>query len=123
VAFLHIALGALGLVAAIIIFAIFGLAGGITIWNGEPGPAAIIGLVALCIGGFITLLSIPGIIGGWGLLAHKAWARPLMIVLGLLDLVHVPLGTALGVYTLWVLFREEASSAVYSVEPNLSAAP
>ncbi len=107
VAALHILFGALGLLAATIIFTLFGTAGGIVIWNGEVGPAAIVGTVGLCIGGVIAILSVPGIIGGWALLGGKEWARVLIIVLGLLELIHFPLGTALGVYTLWVMFTEE----------------
>ena len=34
---------------------------------------------------------------------RRPWARMLAIVLGVLALFKVPLGTALGVYTLWVL--------------------
>jgi hypothetical protein len=107
VAALHIVFGVLGLIGAAIIFTIFGTAGGIVIWNGEVGPAAIVGTVGLCIGGLVAILSIPGVIGGWALLVGKSWARVLVIVLGILELIHFPLGTALGVYTLWVMFAEE----------------
>lgn len=40
---------------------------------------------------------------GYSLLARKSWGRVLAIVLGVLALVKFPLGTALGIYTLWVL--------------------
>jgi hypothetical protein len=40
---------------------------------------------------------------GWGLLDRQPWARTLAIVLGCFSLLDVPFGTALGVYTLWVL--------------------
>jgi hypothetical protein len=106
VAVFHIVLGAMGLIAAMIIFGIFGTAGGIVVAHGERGAATIIGMVALCVGGLIALLSVPDIIGGWALLAQKRWARVFMIVLGCLDLLHIPLGTALGVYTLWALLRD-----------------
>ena len=99
VAVLHILSGVLGLIAAVVIFAVFGVAGGIVISQGEPGAATIIGIVAL--------LALPEIIGGWGLLAQKQWARVLVIVLGILHLANFPFGTALGVYTLWVLLSNE----------------
>lgn len=105
VAVLHLVFGTIGVLAASIIFAIFGTAGGIVIWNGEVGPAAIVGTIGLCIGGLIALLSIPDIVGGWALLAEKSWARILMIVLGVLELINFPFGTALGIYTLWVMFQ------------------
>jgi len=50
--------------------------------------------------GVIALLSI---ICGVGLLQRKPWGRILAIVLAILSLIKIPLGTALGIYTLWVL--------------------
>jgi len=44
-----------------------------------------------------------GIITGWGLLEHQPWARMLAIVMGCFSLIHMPFGTALGIYTLWIL--------------------
>lgn len=42
----------------------------------------------------------------WGLYERKQWARPLGLVIGFLALVRFPLGTALGIYTIWVLLPE-----------------
>ena len=103
VAVLHILGGVLSLIAAVAIFAVFGVAGGIVIAQGERGAATIIGIVALVIGGFLAILALPGIIGGCGLLAGKQWAKVLVIMLGVLHLVNFPFGTALGIYTLWAL--------------------
>jgi len=107
VAVLHILSGVLGLISVVVIFALFGVAGGIVISQGEPGAATVIGMVALLIGGFLAVLALPEIIGGWGLLAQKEWARVLVIVLGVLHVVNFPFGTALGVYTLWALLSKE----------------
>ena len=60
------------------------MAGGKVIWQGEHGADTVIGIVALLIGGFLAVLALPGIIGGWGLLAQKEWGRVLVIVLGIL---------------------------------------
>ena len=46
---------------------------------------------------------------GFGLLAHKAWARYLAIVVAVLGLINFPIGTLIGLYTLWVLFQERAA--------------
>jgi hypothetical protein len=47
--------------------------------------------------------AILGIVTGWGLLERRPWARMLAIVLGCIFLVDMPFGTAMGIYTLWVL--------------------
>jgi hypothetical protein len=44
-----------------------------------------------------------GFIAGWGLMKHDAWARVLALVLAFVSLFNIPFGTAIGVYTLWVL--------------------
>ena len=49
-----------------------------------------------------------GFLGGYGLLQREPWGRILTLVLGFLALIHVPFGTALGVYTLWVLLPAQA---------------
>jgi uncharacterized membrane protein (DUF2068 family) len=46
-------------------------------------------------------------VAGRGLRTRKAWARHLALVLAAFDLLLLPLGTALGVYTLWVLLHEQ----------------
>jgi hypothetical protein len=48
---------------------------------------------------------------GWGLQHREAWARMLGLVMGILALPILPLGTALGVYALWVLLPRESESS------------
>ena len=48
----------------------------------------------------------------WSLYERKPWARTLALVVGFLALLRVPLGTALGIYTLWV-FSPESSQREY----------
>lgn len=43
------------------------------------------------------------VLTGYALLTRQPWGRVLGIIFGVLALIHIPLGTALGVYTLWVL--------------------
>ena len=70
------------------------------------GP--IIAAVGLGVAIFFWVLALPSIIGGWGLINLKPWSWLLMVIISILHLFHVPLGTALGVYGLWVLFSDDA---------------
>lgn len=45
-------------------------------------------------------------VAGRGLRMRKAWARNLALMLAAFNLLLLPLGTALGLYTLWVLLHE-----------------
>ena len=52
---------------------------------------------------FIFAKAACGFIAGWGLLQREAWARVVALVLAFISLFNVPFGTAIGVYTMWVL--------------------
>lgn len=61
----------------------------------------------------------------WGLYERQAWARILGIVIGFLALIRFPFGTALGIYTLWVLLPEGSEreyNAIAGVGAPVSAA-
>jgi len=49
-----------------------------------------------------------GFIAGWGLLHREPWARVVALVLGFISLFHIPFGTAVGIYTLWVLLPAQS---------------
>jgi hypothetical protein len=66
----------------------------------------IIGTVGLA---FFAVLALPGLLAGYGLLKRTKWGQILGIVVGILSLVNVPVGTAIGAYTLFVLFQDSAN--------------
>src|SRR5262245_18083985 len=111
-AVLHIVFGALGVLVGLGIFVCFGGIAGLVQMDHDPGAALVLPMMG-AIAGFVLIvllvLSVPGIIGGIGLLSYQPWARILTIVLSILDLVSIPFGTALGIYGLWVLFTTEGA--------------
>src|SRR5579863_7370516 len=44
-----------------------------------------------------------GFFAGWGLMQREGWARIVALVLSFISLFNIPFGTAIGVYTMWVL--------------------
>jgi hypothetical protein len=101
---LRIGLGALGILAAVIV--LVAVVGGGLI-SGDREAIRVTAIVGPVVAFFLFILSVPGIIGGIGLLRRKPWARFLVLVLAVLDLFNIPIGTALGIYTIWVLMRDE----------------
>ncbi len=73
--------------------------------EGLPGfvPALLHNIGVLMLAGGVL-----GIIVGIGLLHRQPWARMCSLVLGSLSLLDMPFGTALGIYTLWVLLPAES---------------
>ncbi len=62
------------------------------------------------VGVFLLALAVGGFMAGWGLLKQLAWARLVALVMAFISLFCFPFGTALGVYTLWVLLPSEAEA-------------
>lgn len=60
------------------------------------------------LGVFLGLFGVLHLVLAWGLFEREPWARMLGLVIGFLALLRFPLGTALGIYTLWVLLPEES---------------
>ena len=96
-----------GIVLFVLGIIIFTAVTGGGLLSGDSEAIFITSIVGSAIGIFFTLLSIPGIIGGIGLLQHKRWARILMLIKSILDLLNIPIGTVIGVYTIWVLMQDE----------------
>ncbi len=81
---------------------------GIGLFSGDMEAAGILMVVGLTGMIFFVALAVPGMVAGYGLLKRKSWARILTLVLGVLNLFSFPVGTAVGVYTLWVLLQQNA---------------
>jgi hypothetical protein len=103
---LWMAIGGLFLIPAIGLM-VFGSSVHFALHDREPF-AAIFPLLIYIGGGSLLLLGAGGICVGLGLQQRQAWARTAGIVLAVLALFHPPFGTALGVYTLWVLLSDES---------------
>lgn len=111
---LHIVFGSLGILLALGLLLFFGgmagLAGGAA--EGSDGAAAmgVLGIIGIVVFIVLLVISLPGLIAGIGLLNFRPWARILGIIVSALDIIHVPFGTALGVYGLWVLLSNETEA-------------
>ncbi len=99
---LYIALSLFGLMAALFLGLAVGTASGIVGLNADAKDAAIalpiIGIAGTMLVFFLVALSVPGLIVGIGLLKFHPWARILGIVLSVINLIHIPFGTIVGIY-------------------------
>ncbi|RPI04145.1 MAG: hypothetical protein EHM64_10870 [Ignavibacteriae bacterium] len=67
----------------------------------------IVPFILTVIGILILIFSLTGIIGAIGVLKRKEWGRITLLVISFFNLIHIPLGTILGVYSIWVLLNDE----------------
>jgi hypothetical protein len=78
--------------------------------SGDRQALFVTGAVGAAIACFLMIISLPGFFVGGGLLKMKPWARIGAIILGVLHILSFPFGTALGIYTLWVLLKPETEA-------------
>ena len=71
--------------------------------DAPPFLPHLLGSVVPAIVTLSAFTGIASIVAGYGLLSRQPWARVVMLVLSVLALIKIPFGTALGIYTLWVL--------------------
>jgi predicted nucleic acid-binding Zn ribbon protein len=70
--------------------------------HGTPAPW-FMGTIFTFVGWALLVRGAAGIAVGVGLIQRASWARIWALVMGFLSLLSVPFGTALGIYTIWVL--------------------
>jgi len=111
VAAFHIGYGVLGIVWATVIWAVVL---GMTFIPEDTEVIRIVSVITNAVAIIIFFVSIPGIVGGIGLLKRLSWARILVLVISVLHLFRIPIGTALGIYSIWVLTNEETKELLAS---------
>lgn len=120
VAVLHIVRSALLLLLGLFVL---GLLSSIGLISEDETAFMILSIVGTFVGGLLFVIALPGLIGGIGLLKHQEWARITIIIVSILSLLDIPLGTALGGYSLWVLMRNEAGPLFRPTAPVPAAPP
>lgn len=111
VGLLHIMWGALGLLLGLSVLLLAGGAVAIAASALHNGPDIAAAFTAFAMAAAAIVLLVGGAASAWagmGLRRHRAAARITALGLALLNLFLLPFGTALGVYTFWVLLNHEA---------------
>ena len=121
VAWLNIVASSLFLLLGICGFVFFG---GIGVFaaadSGDAVVLPILGIIGTVGLVFFAVMALPGLLAGYGLLKQKKWGQILGIVDGLLNLLNFPVGTAIGGYTLFVLFQNSANDYFDGQEVELA---
>ncbi|HEU0124230.1 MAG TPA: hypothetical protein VFQ91_27105 [Bryobacteraceae bacterium] len=65
---------------------------------------------------YSLLTAVPLIIAGLGIRKWKPWARPLGMIVSGAAMLHFPVGTGFGIYSLWVL-NDESTEFLFANEP------
>lgn len=92
--------------------------------GGAPGGPPIGMIIFLCvfIGLLYGMMTIPSFVAGYALLKKKRWAKTAAIIGGVTAAMNFPIGTAVCIYTFWLLFSEQGKTlfdeASYMLPPS-----
>jgi len=122
---LNIIYGGLIVLAGVIVLVVMGgIAGFVGASDQSPDTQVAVPILG-GIGGIVfiicAILGLPSVIGGVAIMQFKSWGRILIIVLSALHLFNIPIGTALGIYGLWVLLKPETEQMF--LRPPMPAMP
>ena len=115
----HVIYSCLLLIPAAIVFGVLTTVG---VFVDDPEAAQILPIVGTGVGIFLVVLAIPGLLAGYGVLSNRSWGLPVALVIGLLNILCFPFGTALGGYSLWVFTKanEQRKNSDYTGEQKRS---
>lgn len=111
VAAFHIGLSALGIIGATAMFIVFSFAG--TFVQDDEVATTVITFMRTFLPSMIFLVSLLSLTGGIGLLKFQKWARILVLIVSAIMCFAFPIGTIIGIYSLWVLLQEETQSLFF----------
>jgi len=107
VAALQIGFSTMGIQAGLVIFFVFSFASSFV--QDVDVAAAVLKIIGTILPSVFILGSLLGLIGGIGLLAYQKWARILVMIVAAIGCFIFPVGTIIGVYSLWVLMQDETA--------------
>jgi len=67
------------------------------------------------IGTLLIITALVRLLAGWSLYSKQSWGRILALILGFLSLIDFPFGTAIGIYTIWVLLSHGADQQYHQL--------
>ncbi len=106
VAALHIGFSIIGIFGAFALFFILRFAGSFV--EDVDVANTVLHFVGIFLPFVILVVSIIGLAGGIGLMGYKKWARILVLIISAVDCLNIPLGTLVGVYSIWALMQDES---------------
>jgi len=108
VGLLHLVAGALGLLLGASLLVLGAGAASIAWAHHGEMAASVTALVMILVAGLVLGWGVASLWTGGALRRHRPWSRLVALAMAILNLFILPFGTALGVYTLWVLLQDQA---------------
>lgn len=102
---LQIGFSSLWLIFAVGIFFLFGFIRGQV--GDDETAQTVLGIIGIAFPAFIGVISLFGLVGGIAVLSYKGWGRIITIIVSGLGCFFIPIGTLVGVYSIWVMMQDD----------------
>jgi len=108
---LYVITGLLTVMLMMLLHAVFTTIYAFAFSEADPEEQAIFQLI-MAIGGYvqvfvIVVVGLPTLIAGIGLLMRQSWAMILALIVACFKLFSFPIGTAIGVYAIWIYSEDQ----------------
>lgn len=107
VAAFQIGFSTIGIIGAIILYFVFSFAGSFV--NDVDVANTVMRFIGTFLPTMMVMTSLLGLLGGIGLLGFHRWARIVVMVISAIGCFAFPIGTIIGVYSLWVLMQDDTT--------------
>jgi hypothetical protein len=96
----------LGVLDVLMGMAAFGVMTGIGAISGDAEALGILSIIGGFAGAFMLFMALPNLLVGIGLLRNwGSWVMIVAVIIGVINLLHFPIGTAIAFYTFWVAWK------------------
>ena len=102
---IQIGAGILGLIGALTVFFALNFAKGMV--GDDDVPTVVLGFLSISLPILIGFMATLSLVGGIALLSFKSWARILVMIVSVIGCLFIPIGTLVGVYSIWTLMQDD----------------
>jgi hypothetical protein len=102
---IQIGAGILGLIGALTVFFALNFAKGMV--GDDDVPTVVLSFLSISLPILIGFMATLSLVGGIALLSFKSWARILVMIVSVMGCFFIPIGTLIGVYSIWTLMQDD----------------
>jgi hypothetical protein len=102
---IQIGAGILGLIGALTVFFALNFAKGMV--GDDDVPTVVLGFLSISLPILLGFMATLSLVGGIALLSFKSWARILVMIVSVMGCFFIPIGTLIGVYSIWTLMQDD----------------
>jgi hypothetical protein len=101
----QIGAGILGFIMALTVFFALNFAKGMV--GDDDVPTVVLSFLSISLPILIGFMATLSLVGGIALLSYKSWARILVMIVSVIGCLFIPIGTLVGVYSIWTLMQDD----------------